>query len=169
MMKQGQPLDLCRLRQLHRDDIARMAPILLDRDGISQGVHCVEDQQISVPVKLDKRVGFVEAGIFVLAVSRVDDRLATPGKAVAIRIPGVKLLYRVHRKTGYLISAAGFESDELNGRGQRAKIDRKKRLRLLGMQHLTQGAVASVDANAVTGDVSRAKKRESHDVVPVRV
>ena len=60
-MKQNQALDLRRLRQLDCDDIARMAPIFFDRDGVAERIHGVKNQQISVPVKLDKRIGFVEA------------------------------------------------------------------------------------------------------------
>jgi len=66
-MKQDEPLDLRRLCQFDRHDIARMAPILLDRDCVTERIHRIEDQQIGVSVELDKRIGFVEARIFVLA------------------------------------------------------------------------------------------------------
>ena len=60
VVKQREPLDPRGLRQLDRDDIARMAPILLDRHRVAQRIHCIEDQQVGVSVELDERVGFVE-------------------------------------------------------------------------------------------------------------
>src|ERR1700751_3097842 len=39
MMKQREPLDLCRLCQLNCDNIARMTPILLDRDRVAERIH----------------------------------------------------------------------------------------------------------------------------------
>src|ERR1700737_2483985 len=71
-----------RLRPLHRDDVARSAPILLDRDRVAERIHYIEGQQVGVSVKLDERVGFVELGALVLTVGRVDDRLPALGKAI---------------------------------------------------------------------------------------
>src|SRR6516164_1972240 len=98
-----------------------MAPMLLDRHRVTERVHGIEDQQIGVPVELDKWIGLVEAIIFVLAIGRIDDGLGSLGKAIRIRITRVKLLHRSHRKTGDLANLAGFEGHELDRRGERAK------------------------------------------------
>ena len=60
VVKQDEALDPRRLRQLDRDHIARMPPILLDRHCIRQRIHRVEDQQVGVSVEMHKRVRFVE-------------------------------------------------------------------------------------------------------------
>ena len=160
VMEQCKPFDLCCLRQLHRNDVAGMAPMLLDRYRITERVHCIKDQQIGAAAELDKSIGFVEAIIFVLSIGRVDDRLAPLVKAIGIRIARVRLLYRGHRKTGDLASPAGFEGHELDRRGERAKIYGKPRSRVLGAERLFKELVAAVNANSVPGNVSRGEKRE---------
>src|SRR6516162_2737774 len=131
-MKQCKPFDLCCLRQLDRNNVAGMSPMLLDRYRITERVHCIEDQQIGTAAELDEWIGFVEAIIFVLSIGRVDDRFAALVKAIGKRIARVRLFYRGHRKTGDLASPAGFEGHELDPRGERGKIDRKPRSRVLG-------------------------------------
>ena len=72
VMKQHKALNLRRLGELDRNDIARMTPILLDRDCVGELVHRIKNQYIGVSVECDKRVRLVEVRIFVLAISRVD-------------------------------------------------------------------------------------------------
>src|SRR5260370_25716137 len=168
-MKQHEAPDPRRLCQLNRDDIARMTPILLDRDRVAERIHCIEDQQVGVSVELDERIGFVELGTLVLAVGRVDDRLAALGKTVPVGISRVKLFDRSDGKTGYFVSVAGLQGNELDNRAERVEIDGKPRSRVLGAQRLAQHAMAAVYADPITGDVSGGEKREAHDVVPVRV
>src|ERR1700758_2876302 len=91
------------------------------------------------------------------------------GKAIAVRIAAVKLLYRNHVEPGDFVGSAGFQSDELDRRRKRMKIYRKPGGRMLRTQRITQLAVASVNANMIARNVSRGKKREPHDVVPVRM
>src|SRR6516164_4343773 len=154
-MKQCKPFDLCCLRQLDRNNVAGMSPMLLDRYRITERVHCIEDQQIGAAAELDKWIGFVQAIIFVLTVGRVDDRLAPLGKTIGIRIARVRLFYRGHPKTCDLASPAGFEGHELDRRGERAKIYGKPRSRVLGAERPFKLLVAPEDANSVPGNVSR--------------
>src|SRR6516162_6249287 len=167
VMEQCEAFDLCCLRQLDRNNVAGVAPMLLDRQRVTERVHCIEDQQIGVPVELDKWIGLVEAIIFVLAIGRIDDGLGSLGKAIRIRITRVKLLHRSHRKTGDLANLAGFEGHELDRRGERAKIYGKPRSRVLGAQRLFERLVAAEDANSVPRNVSGGEKREPHDVIPM--
>src|SRR5215469_6974840 len=103
-MEQCKPFDLCCLRQLDRNDVAGMAPMLLDRYRITERVHCIKDQQIGATAELDEWIGFVQAIIFVLSIGRVDDRLAPLVETIGIRISRVRLFYRGHRKTSDLAS-----------------------------------------------------------------
>src|SRR6516162_6144937 len=166
-MEQREPLDLCCLRQLDRNDVAGMAPMPLDRHRITERVHCIEDQQIGAAAELDEWIGLVQAITFVLTIGRVDDRLAPLVKTIGIRIARVRLFYRGHRKTGDLARPTGFEGYELDRRGERAKIYGKPRSRVLGTQRLFKHLVAPEDANSVPRNVSGGEKRETHDVVPV--
>src|SRR5438067_3965237 len=158
-----------RLRQLDRHDIARMTPILLDRDRIAERIHGVEDQQVGVSVELDKRIGFIGLGTLVLAIGGVDDRLPALGKAIPVGNSRVKLFDRGDGKTGYFVSAVGLQGDELDTGTQRVKIDGKPRSRVLGAQRLAEHPVTAVYANPIAWNVSGGEKREPHDVVPVRV
>src|SRR5215469_14326958 len=133
-MEQCKPFDMCCLRQLDRNDVAGMAPMLLDRYRITKRVHCIEDQQIGTAAELDEWIRVVQAIIFVLSIGRVDDRLGPLGKAISIRISRVRLFYRGHRKAGDLASPAGSEGHELDRPGERAKIDGKPGSRVLGAQ-----------------------------------
>src|SRR6516162_11258659 len=135
-----------------------MAPMLLNRHRVTERVHGIEDQQIGIPVELDKWIGFVKAIILVLAIGRVDNGLSPLGKAIGIRITRVKLLYRGYRKTGDLANLAGFEGHELDRRGKRAKIDGKPRSRVLDTQRLVERLVATVNANSISRNVSGGKK-----------
>src|SRR5215472_14680985 len=137
MVEQDEPLYLRRLRELDPDHTARMAPILLNRDRVPERIHRVENEQIRVSVEIKKGIGFVQLRIFVLAVSRIDDRLAAAGKAISVRISAVKLLYRTHPEAGDVICSTGFESDELDRRCQRLKIDRETRSGVLRAQRIT--------------------------------
>src|SRR6516165_584627 len=169
VVKQDEAFDPSSMRQLDRDDIARMSPIFLDRDCVAERIHRVEDQHIGVPVECDKWVRFVESGILVLAIGRIDYRFSTPRKAVAVGMVGVELPYAGYRETGDLVGALGLERDELDGRSELVKIDRKPWGRMLRVQCLAQPIVASVNTNSVAGNISGRKKREPHDVVPMGV
>src|SRR5271163_5243719 len=109
-----------------------MTPVLLDRDRVTERIHCIKDQQVRVSVEVDERIGFVELGTFVLAVGRVDDRLPALGKTIPVGISRVKLFDRGDRETGYFVSVAGLQGDELDARAKRVEIDGKPRSRVLG-------------------------------------
>src|SRR5215472_7822866 len=131
-MEQCKPFNLCCLRQLDRNDVAAMAPMLLERHRITERVHCIEDQQIGAAAELYEWIGLVQAIIFVLTIGRVDDRLASLVETIGVRISRVRLFYRGHRKTGDLASPAGFEGHELDRPAERAKIYGKPGSRVLG-------------------------------------
>src|SRR5947207_4064576 len=82
---------------------------------------------------------------------------------------GVELPDGGYGHSGDLVGAVRLERDELDGRGELAKIDGKPRGGMLGVQCLAQHIVAAVNANAVAGNISGRKKREAHNVVPVGV
>src|SRR5262249_37468500 len=103
------------------------------------------------------------------AIGRIDDRLPTPRKAVAVGVAGMELPYGGYGETGGLVGAGGVGRGETDGRGEVAKNDGKTRGGKLGVESPTLHVVAAVNANAVAGNISGRKKRGSHNVVPVRV
>ena len=74
-----------------------------------------------------------------------------------------------HLQAGNVVAAARFQAGELDRRAQLREFYWKARRAMLAPQGFLQGGVASVDPDAVPGDVSRPKERESHDVVPVHM
>src|SRR5215469_2117622 len=157
------------MRQLDSDDVTRMAPILSHRDGVAKRIHCIEDQQVGVPIEFDKRVGFVQARVLVLAIRRIDDRLAPSGEAVTERITRVKLFDRGDREASYLVTSARLQGDELDIRGKRVEIHGKPGRRVLGAQRFAQYVMTTVDANPISGNVCGREEWETHDVVPMGV
>src|SRR5579862_3182116 len=76
VMVHDKVLDVRNLRELDRDHVARMSPILFHRDLIRERVLRIEDQNVSVAEKLDERVVLCQNVKLVLGVGRVNHRLA---------------------------------------------------------------------------------------------
>src|ERR1700730_18257168 len=92
VMKHDEPLDRGLLCQLDRNDIARVPPILSDRNRIGKRIHRVKNKKVSIPIECHKGIRVVESRIFVLAIGRIHDRLAISFEPIAVRIAGMKLL-----------------------------------------------------------------------------
>src|SRR5438105_4816003 len=99
----------------------------------------------------------------------MNDRLAAAPEAITVGIAGMQLPDRGDRKPGDPVLDIGLQLNELDGRGERAEIDRKARVRLLSMQCLPKDRVTAVNADHIARDVCRAKEREPHDVVPMHM
>ena len=57
VVEQAQVRGARELAQLDADDVARMTPVGLDRDGVGERVHRIEDHEIRAAEELDEAVG----------------------------------------------------------------------------------------------------------------
>jgi len=152
VMKVDEPFDTRRLGQF--DDIARMAPVFLDRYRVGKRTHRIKDQQIGVPIELHERIGLVESRIFVLAIGQVDDRLAASGKAVSAVIAGVEPLERGSGKRRHqwlmLLSQAAREFG--------AELAHNLRARVTVDRYSRPGSISSMTGNNSGNDPIRSDR-----------
>ena len=169
MVKQHQLAYMRRLAQLNPHDIARMAPIGLDRNGVGERIHGVENNHIGMVEKPDEAGAFRFVLDSVLGVGCIDQPLAGAFEFPAVGVAGVALqmgrdlcAVDVHR----LARSHDVEFDL--GR-KVVEAYRKRRLGLLAAQRELHMRVAAMDHDPVARDIYRGKKRQAHDVVPVQM
>ena len=73
MVEHAEVPDPRHLAQLDADDVARMAPVGLDRDGVGQRIHRVEDDDVGVAEEAHEALGVLGLGQRMLGIGRVDD------------------------------------------------------------------------------------------------
>ena len=94
VVEQAQMARAGHLAQLDADDVARVAPVGLDRDRVGERVHRVENDEVGIAEELDEALGVARVGERVLGIGRVDDDPALRLEAVAVGVAGVALEHR---------------------------------------------------------------------------
>ena len=169
MMEQAQMPCTGHLAQLDGDDIARMAPVRLDRDRVGQRVHCIEYDHIGIAKELDEGARLRKVGQVVLGVGGVDHGPARRSEAISVRISGVPLEHEANRQSRDLVFASGLQANEFDVRAQRGKIHGERRCAVLSPQSLLESGVPAIDAEPVAFEIGGGEKRKPHDVVPMHV
>jgi len=155
--------------QLHAQDVAGMAPVLLQGLGLGKTVLRVENEQVGFLAEIEEGiVGLAQSGL-VFAVCGIDDAAVIGLEAVAEGVARVHLLVDADGNAVDLVAAFRVELHEFDGCGHGLQRNGKKRLRLLRRKYRRQVRVTAVDDNAVTRHVRRGEKGKTLDVVPVQV
>src|SRR5690349_7167669 len=128
---QAQALRSCNLAQLDADDVARMAPILFNRNRIGKGIHGVKDHEVGIAEKRGEALGLGEILELVLGIRGIDHALAPVLEAVSERVAGMRLQLGGHAHAGDIVSLPRLELYEFNCRRQLVEIHGKRRRRML--------------------------------------
>src|SRR5439155_5550947 len=154
VVKEHEMLHSRELAQLDAHHVARMAPVLLDRDRLGERIHGVEDDEIGVSEKARDRVGLSAVLELVLGVGAVDDAAAADLEAQAVGVARMALELRRHAQPAYFRRAPRRDLDELDGRAEVVERHWEAGRRLLQPEGPLEDAVAAVDADARAAHVS---------------
>src|SRR5437899_1104702 len=165
----AQTLGARHLAELESDDVARVAPVLLDRRGLGQRVLGVEDHQVGATEELRKGFDLRQIVLLVLGVGRVDDDLVVGLEPIAVGVTAVALELGPHPKPGDLVVAIRLEPHEFDRGRQSREINREERRRVLAAKGFLQLGVAAVNPDVIAGRVDRHEERKAHDVIQVRM
>src|SRR5262252_2467655 len=157
------------LAQLHPYDVARVPPILLDRDGVGEGVLSVEDHEIGLAEELHEGLHLAGIVLLVLGVGGVDEHAAPALEAVAVGVSAVPLELGPHGETGDLVLAPRLQAHELDAGAHAREVHGERGGGVLTAQRLLHRVVAAVDANVVTREVGGHEEGKAQDVIPVQV
>src|SRR5437879_3782083 len=166
---EAQALGARHLAELESDDVARVAPVLLDRRGLGQRVLGVEDHEIGVTEELREGFDLRQIVLLVLGVGRVDDDLVVGFESIAVRVTAVALELGPHAQPGDLVVAIGLEPHEFDRGRQSREINREEWRRVLAAKGFLQLGVAAVNPDVIAGRVDRHEERKAHDVIQVRM
>src|SRR5262252_2260465 len=157
------------LAQLHPYDVARVPPILLDRDGVGEGVLSVEDHEIGLAEELHEGLHLAGIVLLVLGVGGVDEHAAPAREAVAVGVAAVALELGPHGEAGDLVLAPRLQAHELDAGAHAREVHGERGGGVLTAQRLLHRVVAAVDAHVVTGKVGGHEEGKAQDVIPVQV
>src|SRR6266850_8034552 len=169
VVEKHQVFHIGKLTQLDPDYIARMAPVLLYRDGLGERVHGVENHKVGVGKKSGRAFDCIRYVQPVLRIGRIHDDPAVADESIAVGVTGMALELCGYAPPCDLVAPPRLECDEFYRGPEAIKRHRETGRVLLAAKGFFEIGVAAVNSNPVSRNVGRSEKWKAHDVVPVKM